>query len=288
MREAQSPQRSYVDEVIRYYDSTWFDYRTVWLNGRNLAKHWGFWGEGIDTHAESLIQMNREVAARADPRPGETVLDAGCGVGGTSLWLAESYGVNVVGVSLSAKEVGRARAHALRRGLGDRVSFEQENFLAMSFPDASFDLVWAQESVCHVPDKARFFAEASRVLKPGGRLVMEDWFRHRRPYPQAQEQLLKRWLAGWAIPDLATPEELRAWGKAAGFTGMTVEDISAHVEPSMRRLYRLGIAFYPGALLLRALRIRSDVEHGNIRSARLHRQAYRRHLWFVGILAARK
>ena len=77
--------RSYIDSVVRYYDRTWFDYRLVWVRHRNyMAMHWGYWDENTKTHTESLLNMNRAVAAKGDLRPGMRVLDAGCGNGGTA------------------------------------------------------------------------------------------------------------------------------------------------------------------------------------------------------------
>ncbi len=283
--------RSYIDSVVRYYDRTWFDYRLVWVRHRNyMAMHWGYWDENTKTHTESLLNMNRAVATKGDLRPGMRVLDAGCGNGGTATWIAETYRVHVVGVTLSADQVANASNYARRRGVQDLVSFEQQDFTSLSFPDRSFDAVWAQESVCHVPEegKADFLREAHRVLKPGGRLVVEDWFRMDRPYSAANETLMKEWLSGWAIEDLATGKEFIGWAREIGFSEVQLEDITPHAHRSMVRLRRLALACYVPGLLLRAVRIRSAEEHGNLRAAWLHWPAHKRNLWFIGIFSARK
>ena len=102
--------------VVEYYDGSWFDYRVIWLNRGNLAKHFGYWEPGIKTHSASLLNMNVQVAARVNPKAGERVLDAGCGIGGSSIWMAQTYGVTTVGISLSAKELERARKYTHRPG----------------------------------------------------------------------------------------------------------------------------------------------------------------------------
>src|ERR687896_406735 len=109
---------SYTEAVVRYYERTWFDYRFVWVNNRNyLGMHWGYWDENTKSHGESLVNMNKAVGAFAGLEQGMRVLDAGCGVGGPSTWIAETYGVNVVGVTLSGVQVAKAQRNARRRHL---------------------------------------------------------------------------------------------------------------------------------------------------------------------------
>ena len=278
--------RGYVDPIVRYYDGTWFDYRVVWM--RNLGMHWGYWDDQTRNHAESLVNMSRALASLADLRPGMRVLDAGCGVGGPALWLAQTYGVEVLGVTLSEVQLARARKYAAKRKLDHLVSFEISDFTALPYGEDSFDVVWAQESVCHVPEdgKQAFLREANRVLRPGGRLLMEDWFRIARPYPAAGETLMHEWLSGWAIDDLATTDEITEWSRKAGFDDVALRNITPYAFRSIRRLHRLAFWLYPGGLLLRGLRLRSEVEQANLRSARLQWQAYQRNLWLIGLLCA--
>jgi tocopherol O-methyltransferase len=274
--------------VVEYYDGSWFDYRLVWLDRGNLAKHFGYWEPGIRRHSESLLNMNKQVALRANPKPGERVLDAGCGIGGTSIWLAKNYGVTTVGISLSTRELQKARRYAMQRGLQGQCSFEQQDFLATTFPDESFDIAWAQESSCHTLEKAALAKEMFRVLKPGGRFVIEDWFRPRRHYHPDDEKLFSEWLRGWAIEDLPTREEIIGVCTDAGFVDVRLDDITPHMLRSARRLYLTTIALYPGAVLLHALKIRDDVLHANINAARLQWRAHKRDLWFAGIVVAHK
>jgi cyclopropane fatty-acyl-phospholipid synthase-like methyltransferase len=283
--------QSFIDSVVQYYDKNWLDYLIGWVRPGALGLHWGYWNENTHSHSQALLEMNKENAARLELRPGMRVLDAGTGIGGSAIWLAATYGVHVVGVSLSAVQVGRATKFARKRGLNGLTAFEQHDFTAMTYPDESFDVVWAQESVCHVPleGKQAFLREAYRVLKPGGQLLMEDWFRRSRPYSEANERLLKEFMTGWAIDDLATGEEILQWAGDAGFVDVaTMQDFTSYTYRSMRRLRNLVLVCYLPGLLLRAVRIRSAVHHGNIRSARLAWPSRMRDLWFVGMFTARK
>ena len=279
---------AYVDPIVKYYDGTWFDYRVVWM--RNLGMHWGYWDDRTQNHAQSLLNMSRALADLGDLRPGMRVLDAGCGVGGPALWLAATYGVEVLGITLSEVQLGRARKYAAKRHLDDKVRFEIADFTALPYGDASFDAVWAQESVCHVPSdgKQAFLREGARVLKPGGRLLMEDWFRIDRPYPGDGEELMHQWLKGWAIEDLATADEIVDWSEEAGLTGVRLRNITPYAFKSIRRLRRLALWSSPGAKLLHGIHLRSDIEQANLRSARLQWQTYKRNYWMIGLLAATK
>jgi cyclopropane fatty-acyl-phospholipid synthase-like methyltransferase len=216
------------------------------------------------------------------------VLDAGCGVGGSSVWLAQARGANVVGITPVASQVARARSFAAARTLGDQVAFEQADYTSAPFPDASFDVVWALESLCHALDKAAFYREAARLLRPGGRLVIAEYIRAARPLSAQGERMLHQWLDGWAIPDLDTRAEHVAHAAAAGLADMRIDDITAHTRPSLRRLYQLTRWSYPLAVTGRAVGIRSAIQHGNVIGSLRQYQALDRELWFYGILSATK
>lgn len=282
------PTSSLTEAIVGYYDETWIDYRVLWLNRDNLAVHFGYTDESTRGHTDALKNMNRVLADRVTVQPGERVLDAGCGVGGSSLWLAAQRNAEVVGITLVARQVAMARSYAAQRGLSDRVRFEQADFTATPFPDESFDVVWAVESLCHAPDKAAFYREAARLLRPGGRVVMADFVRVARPLDPTGEKLLREWLDGWAVPDIDTSSEHLGHLAAVGFTEPRLDDVTAHTRPSLRRLYRMAYWTYPLAVFGRVTGIRSAVQHGNVIASIRQYQALRHDAWFYSILSATK
>ncbi|MBV9728891.1 MAG: methyltransferase domain-containing protein [Pseudonocardiales bacterium] len=282
----RQPTRSLTEAIVGYYDETWLDYRMLWLNPDNLAVHFGYTDDSTRGHADALKNMNRVLADRVQIQPGERVLDAGCGVGGSSLWLATERSARVVGITLAARQVAMARGHAARRGLTDRVYFDVADFTATSFPDASFDIVWSVESLCHAPRKAAFYQEAARLLRPGGRVVVADFIRTARPLDPTGEQLLREWLDGWAVPEIDTSAEHLGYLVAAGFTDARLDDVTVHTRPSLRRLYRMAYWTYPLAVLARITGIRSEVQHGNVIGSIRQYQALRHGAWFYSILSA--
>lgn len=103
---------------------------------------------------------------------GTTLLDVGCGIGGSSRILAKDYNLDVTGVTISPQQVKRSQELTPE---GVDAKFQVDDAMALSFPDASFDVVWSVEAGPHMPDKAVFARELLRVLKPGGILVVADW-----------------------------------------------------------------------------------------------------------------
>lgn len=71
----------------------------LWLNPQNRAIHFGYWDEHIRSHSESLLNINRVLTNHLGIRSGQRILDAGCGVGGSTIWLAKTYQVEVVSIT---------------------------------------------------------------------------------------------------------------------------------------------------------------------------------------------
>ena len=121
---------------------------------------------------EATVQL----AGVADLRPGEKVLDIGSGIGGTARYLAAEHGCSVTGIDLTREYCETATELSARVGLSGRTSFRQASALELPFHDETFDVVWTEHVQMNIADKRRFYAEAVRVLQPGGRLVFHDIF----------------------------------------------------------------------------------------------------------------
>jgi SAM-dependent methyltransferase len=252
------------DRLREYYEDTWFDYRFLWLDPRTRALHFGYEavpGSGRLRHDDALLALNALMADRAGIEPGARVLDAGCGVGGSSMWLAEQRGATAVGVNVVADHVERARQYAAERGLSTSVTFEVADYTATPFDDASFDVAWALESACHAPSKAALGAELGRVVRPGGRLVMAEYVldrEHRHTSPH-----VARWEQSWEMT-LASRAEWTEALEAGGWTDVAFLDITANMYRSLRRLRRLCRLLSPVAVVLHATGIRTAAQQRNI------------------------
>lgn len=247
------------EEIVHYYDDTISQYKRIWKLNENMAMHYGFWMDGVRNFGAALAKQNEVTANRANIQSGDVVLDAGCGVGGSSVYLAQR-GCEVRGITLSEKQIGVARQNARRHGVDDRAFFEVRDYTKTGYEAASFDVVWAMESVCHAADKKDFIAEAYRVLKSGGRLIVSDGFATKSSYSTDEQQLMDKWLHNWAIKDLAYIDGFLSDLKEAGFVDVECDDMTPYVMRSSRMMRfwaRLGLWH---SNTLRALGIHRDYD----------------------------
>lgn len=272
------------DRIRAYYHETYLDYRVAWCSRETLAMHFGYWDEDTRTHAEALLNLNREVARRMDLPAGSSVLDAGCGIGGSSLWLARHHRMRVTGITLTPSQL--ARALRASRESGVEASFHLDDFQQTRFPAGSFDAYWAIESLCHSGDKDQAVREAARLLKPGGRIGIAEYLRRQRPLPMEQEQTLLGWLQDWAVPDIGTEYEWRTWLEDAGFTDIRVSDITANVLPSLRHLHLMARWLCALEWLLYCLGLRTPTQHANMRGSLRQRRALKFDSWRYSIITA--
>ncbi len=143
----------------------------------------------------------------------EDVLDVGCGIGGPSRFLAKAFGCRVTGLDLTAEFVEVANMLARRTGLAGKVTYRQGDALDLPFPDASFDLVWSQNAAMNIADRDRLYAEMRRVLRPAGRLAIQDV----AAGPGGEPYYPTPWASDKSISFLFAPEVTREKLERAGF-----------------------------------------------------------------------
>ena len=250
-------------DIADYYDQSYWDYRTSWLNSNNLAIHYGYWSDNTQSHSDSLLEMNEVLAGQLDLKSGDHVLDAGCGIGGSSIWLAEKFGVRVTGITISPTQIDQANKNAKKRGVDHLVDFKLEDYTQTSFEDETFDHVWGLESICYALKKSDFIKEAYRILKKGGCFAIADGFATKRDVTQDEWQHILKVLNGWAMPNMAMPSEFESFMKDSGFTDIYYRDITKNTLPSSKRLYYTALLTYPMEQIMSVLRLRSSVQSGN-------------------------
>ena len=206
------------------------------FGGDLLACHFGLWGPDTTTDREGLLRANHTLVQGCDLGPGKRVLDAGCGVGGTAITLAEAYGVHVTGVTICEPHIEVATQHAEERGVGHLVDFRYGDFMALPFPDASFDVVLNHESFCYAEDKLAYLKGVYRALKPGGRWQALEGLLSGAPMTEAQEALHATTQRGWRMPPLEPWRDAIATLEEAGFERIWEQDLSSEAAGSTGRI----------------------------------------------------
>ena len=164
-------------DVAAYYNQTQNHYQRWWQLTKGMALHYGIWYEDTTSFLESLNNTNKHLAELAEITEGQRVLDAGCGVGGSAIFLANNHKAQVTGITLSDLQVATALENATKHNVEHLTKFKVSDFCKTSFADERFDVIWACESSSSAVDKQKMVAEWYRLLKPGGKLVISDFFK---------------------------------------------------------------------------------------------------------------
>ena len=229
---------SLYQDIREFYDASSGLWESIW--GEHM--HHGYYGKNGNYKLErrqAQIDLIEELllwAGYTQDNSPENIIDVGCGIGGSTLYLAQKFGSSATGITLSPVQASRAQERAMEAGLSDRVNFAVANALEMPFADDTFDLVWSLESGEHMPDKAKFLAECYRVLKPGGKLIFATWC-HRETDSWAGDLTpgevahLKEIYRVYCLPYVISLSEYRQIVTDCGFQNLKVDDWSTAVEP---------------------------------------------------------
>lgn len=197
------------EDVARYYDE--------W-NERYEAVFGDVYQHLQATDRAELMDHMAEVAQLAD---GDAVLDAGCGICGPAIEFSNRRDLHIDAVTVSPLQAVRAREHVTEAGRSDAISVHVGDYHRLDelFPADSFDVAYFLESFVHAADPAQVLSAVFRVLKPGGRLYIKDFYRGRSDDPGEQRVIDECVAATNRICHLTirNTDDVLAWIQEAGF-----------------------------------------------------------------------
>ena len=207
--------------------------------------HVGLWDAGVTTHAQSILATNRRLLAGLAIDANTHILDAGCGSGSLAIWAARTFGCRVTGITIVPMHVAMAQFSAALADVRHLCDFQPMDMAAMTFPDATFDIVTNQETFCYVEDKPRYLRDVQRVLRPGGAWRAVDCALSEGKPSVRAERRHRRTCDGWHTFPYARPSEVERLMDDASLRREPTEDLTRLTLPCVREWLQPGLAGSP-------------------------------------------
>ncbi len=265
-------------DIEDYYDQTEVHYRMHWKLEEGMGLHYGIWDENTRTLPEAVLNSNYLLMNMGGIKATDYVLDGGCGIGGSSIYLAKNAGCRVEGITLSAKQVVTATNLAQSKGVGDKVHFSQQDYTKTNFADNTFDFAWCIESMQTATDKDMFFKEMGRIVKPGGKILFADIFKP-QPYDVTKEPDMLTMLNGWAMSDILSISQLHEVTGRNNFEVSNIRDVSKEVLKSVNKMYFASLLGAVGTKAYNMIYNASPFSKIHYKTGLAQKKAYHKQKW---------
>lgn len=173
-------------------------HRTLWMQDTKTL-------EDALNKSNALIKAEIESVAQKDAR----IADLGCGVGASLFYIHPRLQspAPALGLTLSPVQARLAQESANQLGLQDQIKFAEGDFTSVPLPSGSLDAVYSVEAVCHAVDPEKYFKEAGRLLRKGGKLILVDDYQATRPFNPSEQKWLDAYIKGWYVPGVRTVQQ---------------------------------------------------------------------------------
>jgi cyclopropane fatty-acyl-phospholipid synthase-like methyltransferase len=258
------------ENVGTFYTKVWPEYVRWWHAEKTLGLHYAYYDDSTKSFPEAIQKMNEIAGQLLDLHQTQKqhhILDAGCGVGGTALYLADNYpSTKITGITICSDQVTLAQRYAKEKQI-DNVTFMLQDYLHTSFSSEIFDGILALESLNHTDDYPQFIQEMYRILKPQGKLVIIDLFQNNQiEFNPVMEKIYVSICQdrGYAHPIIFNKfinhlEKNR-------FKIHTINDLTPNVIRSQFRSFTIGIPFFISKFIKRNVLVplkilKNEVDH---------------------------
>lgn len=240
-------------KAAEFYEKSWLFYRKMLHIDKTMAIHYGHYEKGIRTYDEAIINKNNFIGKLLDldalAKSKVTILDSGCGFGGTSIYLAKKYpNIKFIGINSSIRQIFLANEFARQNGVSTNTDFIIGDYLSVSIIDNCLDGIFAIQSFAQAKDKRKFLMEAHRVLKPNGKLIIDDAFLIKKPSNYFIKRAYMVYCKLWNISYLEFLEDFKSSLQEIGFSEIKVLDVTKNVRLSffINTLKWIAYSLYAG------------------------------------------
>lgn len=228
--------------IKNHYDISTFFYWLLW--GSHI--HHGYWLANESPNV-AQVQLTSTLANLAGIKRDSVVYDIGCGMGGSSRWLAKHLDCRVTGVTLSPFQRLWGTTFSNFSGFKVRPQFKCHDAETISFPDESADVVWSIECTEHFFDKPAYFRKAAKWLKPGGRYALCAWLAGESPMSIEQTDQAIQVCKGMFCPSLGSQTDYIQWLTDSGLTvtksEIWTDQVKQTWEICRQRVERTGVRY---------------------------------------------
>ena len=196
-------------------------HRTLWMQDTKTLE------DALNT-SNALIKAEIESVASTNAR----IVDLGCGVGASLFYIYPrlQQPSPALGLTLSPVQARLAQESAQQLGLQDHIRFAEGDFTSVPLPSESLDAVYSVEAVCHAVDPEKYFKEAGRLLRKGGKLILVDDYQAGRPFSANENKWLKAYIDGWYVPGVRTIEQVISFANNYGLQLKKNEELTPHLR----------------------------------------------------------
>lgn len=271
-----------IHNVIAHF---WNKISAAWAEIWGPHIHHGYYpNDEVLTPLAAQENLIKQLTHLLDITADQHILDVGCGMGGSSLYLHKHYNAKLTGITLSQKQVDIASEEAKQQQLND-VQFKVENALEMNtIADQSIDLVWSLESCEQFCDKFAFLRQVKRVLKPGGKLMLATWCSDQPEYHGKAAKVYQQLCKAFDVPYMPTIEHYSTLIEKADLCLDSKHDWSQYVE----RSWDIGVSLVSGYSMLKLLKMAGWRGYQFSKQIKLMRDAFKSQRIRYGVFIASK